>query len=795
MSLLAYICTYLLGGLTFVPLCVLVFYFLLPVRPNTTKSTKKDEKFRAGEIEDEAKSGVQALKAGWVTVTHEYWQSTEDISLLTQAVNDSTDNKSAYSSLYKLANKADEADSNTSSSSSLVIGPGSPTSDEKHIKGPQKRHRFYAVLKHGNLFLYKDATVKDVKHVIVLSSQVVTIWPRGIADSQLFTKNSAICIMKKDWSRHRRLLDSFDSDTVSTQEIIATENKYHIKAPKGSVFLYCDHNIDKEDWYFALIRASKSDTTPSPLNPNVFAKPLHFATDDMIDMIQTLYSAEGQLHSKWFNAITGRLFLALQRTPAMSAFLENRIAKKLNKIKTPGFLDKFQIKKIDPGTSIPFFTYPSLKEVSPDGTLVLSVCVHYHGAMAIQIATKANLKLGSTFKPREVDLLLSVTLEKLEGQMIIKFKPPPSDRIWYTFETEPTMDLKIEPIISSRQFNYNIITSTIGKKFKEAIRDSLVSPHYDDLVFHDTLGEIYRGGIWDQEARGTDFDTEEVPTPQESDAASSIANDIDLDKSAPSAAKVRLSNTINDFTKKLKKSKSSHTVALNEDQCLSDGSIVDTNKNPEGESDTHDSSISKKSMNTLKKIGQWYFKDEKKDESTVTQSPDMILNRRTPRKSNADMAHSTASSIFNQTASPKNHISSSAFIREGENVDFPQPSSSTRESVIEPDTTSLSFLGETSSVRGAHERDSPTSSARSQSIHDGGFGAEPILTEVTPAVALAEDTPSLAHSRLKRKPPPESLASFESDEKHDEINEEMNEERNQEAIMQSGAEEKDQTDI
>lgn len=746
MSLATHVFTYILGGLTFLPLCLVLLWYLGPEQRDTEAENEERKKFRAGEYEEADDSGVQALKLGWVTVTHEYWQSTEDISLSTQTVADSTDNKSAYLSLYKIANRVEEAETGgnaangTGSASSLLLGasPG-PSLDEKNVKGAIKRHRFYAVLKHGNLFLYKDASLKDVKHVIVLSGQMVTMWPRGLTDGQLFTKHSAICLMKKDWSRRRKLLDSFEYDTVSTQDIFVDENKHNISAPKGSVFLYCDYNIDKEDWYFALIRALKTDTRPGPLNPNIFAKPLHFATADMVDMIQTLYATEGQLHSKWFNALTGRLFLALQRTPAMSAFLENRIAKKLNKIKTPGFLEKFQIRKIDPGTSVPFFTHPCLKEVSPDGTLVVAVSVHYHGSMAIQIATKANIKLGSTFKPREVDLLLSVTLEKLEGQMLFKFKPPPSDRMWYTFETEPAMDLKIEPIISSRQFNYNIITSTIGKKFKEAIRDSLVLPHYDDLVFHNTLGEVYRGGIWDLEARGTDFDTEEV-SPPESDAAS-VSTDVESEKAVPSAAKIRLASTLNDFSKKLKKSKSAQTAAT--DEQLSDVTNLDSSRNlaPITSTDT----LGKKSMNTLKKIGNWYFKDDKKPESPA-QSPDIFQRRRAPRKSNADQTVSAASVTNSHAAPAKSSIPSSSFIREGEAVEFPMSADpaavhSEKEPSLEPHDDKKH--PDHAVIR------KPSSSFSDTSL----LGL--YLTQVTPANALAEDAPT--PHKPRRKPPPEAM--------------------------------------
>ncbi|GMF63402.1 unnamed protein product [[Candida] boidinii] len=69
--------------------------------------------------------------------------------------------------------------------------------DAKKLKAIRRKNRYYAVLKHGNLFLYSDETKSNVQHAIVLANHFVTIWPRSLRDGQLFTRRSAICIMKK----------------------------------------------------------------------------------------------------------------------------------------------------------------------------------------------------------------------------------------------------------------------------------------------------------------------------------------------------------------------------------------------------------------------------------------------------------------------------------------------------------------------------------------------------------------------------------------------------------------------
>ncbi|KAK6457088.1 putative integral membrane protein conserved region-domain-containing protein [Scheffersomyces xylosifermentans] len=717
MGLLTLLYVYIFGGITFVPVVLLVFVYLHPILQSTDpdhdeKPAKEadevgSEYLKAGEIEETSSSGLDAYKAGWIIVTQEYLDSPDDISSTTQTISESNENKSAYSSLYKLVQKdsANNTNNNNSSSTNNTIAGGglsrsrstsfdslsnnisstllgmtnmntngiasetnsvfapsssavsattlqqpssnnsilepaatspslssnfqqppviqSPSADK--VKSSQKKHRYYAILKHGNLFLYKDETLKDVKHVIVLSSYFISMWPRDLPDGQLFTKSSAIAMVK-----------SSKLNTLTSREE---------SAPKGSFFLYTDINADKEDWYFTLVRATKLTTNSDlheVIDPQVYAKTLHFQTKHMIDLIQTLYSSEGQLQTKWFNALIGRLFLSLQGTKTLENYLHTKIAKKLNKIKTPGFLDKFSIKSIYPGDSAPFLTYPSLKEISPDGTVLVSVYLTYHGNLSLQIATKVNINLGARFKTREVDLLLNITLSKLEGPILIKIKPPPSERLWYTFETEPIMNLKIEPIISSRQMTYNIITNSIEKKFKEAIKDSLVLPHWDDIVFYDTMDEIYRGGIWDPSARPgndmADSDLQTLNSANSNDYERETFSDLDTKSELTfrSLNKSKLSNTLTDLSKRIKKKTSSASTLIADSQSIKSEtqSVLTPSTNNKNSA----------TMNTLKKIGKWYFKDEKaaQEEPEPYKPPEMISNRRVPRKnSNPDLPKPT----------------------------------------------------------------------------------------------------------------------------------------------------------
>lgn len=681
MSLLHLLYAYLIGGVTLIPFLLLVIFWL---HPKKSKTDTKPPSLKAGEIEELALSGLDTFKQGWITLTHEYLESLDHISSKTQPIADSPESKSAYASLYKLVKNSHTK--NAQATGESTIENANPL--EQHLpsgnpKAPTKtqsnrKHRYFAVLKHGNLFLYHNEKLKDVKHVIVLSNYMVCLWPRKLTEGSLFSKYSAIAIFKKDWSRSRRLSDNIlggdltwkDETRITISDVMDPESD--LPAPPGSFFMHTDVNIDKEDWYFALIKATKTEEhgQVTNLDPRIYAKTLHFETKSMVDLIQKLYSSEGQLQSKWFNALIGRLFLSLQGTDFMNNYLVTRIEKKLNKIKMPGFFDKFQIIEVRPGDGAPFFTFPVLKEINPEGDLVVSMYMHYFGGMSMQIATKMNLSLGTRFKNREVDVLLSMTLEKIQGPMLIKIKSPPSSRLWYTFEQEPTMSVKIEPVISSRQMSYNIITNSIEKKLKESVKESLVLPHWDDLSFYDTSGELYRGGIWDKEVRNSNekedekeddqeenekeeyLKQDEDDTVQDQDEFSLIAvsmeDDADSVRSSsvsisyenfnPKSSKIKLSSTFGDLSKRLRKAKSTHSIRVDETNCLSDGSLEHKAGALNITAPSQYASNVKNS--TLKKIGNWYSKDDKTtaNESTSPQlpnytPPEMITNRRQSRKS------------------------------------------------------------------------------------------------------------------------------------------------------------------
>ncbi|KIJ42607.1 hypothetical protein M422DRAFT_254045 [Sphaerobolus stellatus SS14] len=103
-------------------------------------------------------------------------------------------------------------------------------------------------------------------------------------------------------------------------------------------------------------------------------------------------------------------------------------------------------------------------------------------------------------KPYEVSLVLAVAVKKLVGNMIVKIKKPPSNRIWYTFITMPQTNISIEPVVSDRQIRWRMVLSIIESKLKEipcsADTRIVVLPYMDNIPFFDTIAYDLRGSIF-----------------------------------------------------------------------------------------------------------------------------------------------------------------------------------------------------------------------------------------------------------------------------------------------------------
>ncbi|KAE8351482.1 hypothetical protein BDV28DRAFT_136962 [Aspergillus coremiiformis] len=494
----SFLFVYFLGGLTFIPLVLslvlLHAYLTLPSPPHAeqTCDLATDPLRRPDDDHYSLKSGTDELAekfhrthesdvaAGYFAVCREYvpggvnGKPPERTTPAGEVI--AAESPSVYQTMYR----------------SLFDRKQTPTIEpaKNNGKGGKKaRNVFYIVLRHGHLMLYDDANQVEVRYVISLAHHDVNIsgGEGDIQEGELWLKRNAICLS-------RRL-----------------ESLADLGGPTPPFFLFSENLSEKEDFYFAMLQ-NQSRMWNSPDGP-----PKHqpFDVKHIVTLVQRLHSSEEQLQTRWINAVLGRLFLALYRTPEMEDFVRKKITKKISRVNKPNFISKIGLQKIDMGEGAPFIINPRLKDLTVDGNCCVETDVQYTGNFRVEISATVRIDLGPRFKAREVDIVLAVVLKKLEGHLLIRFKPPPSNRAWISFETMPSMDMDIEPIVSSKQITYGIILRTIESRIREVVAESVVQPFWDDIPFLDTMAQRFRGGIWKREIPTPDS---KVDIPDESGA-------------------------------------------------------------------------------------------------------------------------------------------------------------------------------------------------------------------------------------------------------------------------------------
>lgn len=496
---ITFILTYLLGGLTLLPILLAIVllyaYLTFPVRhpsslsSDTTsdilrdgKDDRRNLKSRASiaDIEEKFKRAHEPdVAAGYFAVCREYvpgginGKPPERTTPAGTIV--ATESPSVYQSMYRSIFDRKQGPS---------LDPGK--GNGKTVK--RARNVFFVVLRHGHLMLYEDSEQLEVKHVISLDLHDVSIYGGGdkIPEGELWIKRNAIRLTRK----------------------ARIEDPASVSKP---FFLFSENCSDKEDFYFALLQ--NQDVKPNALdNP---PRPQQYETKHIIGLVQRLHSSEEQLQTRWINGLAGRLFLALYKTQVIEGFIRKKITKKIARVKKPAFLSGLVLRKIEMGESAPQITNPRLNDLTINGDCCAEADFKYSGNFRLEIAATARIDLGARFKAREVDLVLAVVVKKLNGHVLVKFKPPPSNRVWISFETMPDMEMTIEPIVSSRQITYGIILRAIESRIREVMAETIVLPHWDDSPFTDTRQEKFRGGIWADQGTTSEMPTEHTKIPDE----------------------------------------------------------------------------------------------------------------------------------------------------------------------------------------------------------------------------------------------------------------------------------------
>ncbi|KAG2174311.1 hypothetical protein INT43_004334 [Umbelopsis isabellina] len=413
--------------------------------------------------------------------------------------------------------------------SSIMSGIQSYVSGKSVSK---RREKYFAVLKFGTLFLFDNESKEDCRMVVPVHNYKASIYPENLLDHEVYAKPNAIKLSLID--------KKVDDDHMTLQSAPAagrrsSSNEEEDISLENTLYVFCDRPVDKEDWFFAFMDANDAmemDTT------NPFVEYVDKTRLDQIalnQLIKTVQEDSSHRHAQWLNAILGRIFLAVYKTDRINELIYHKVSKKARKVKRPGFLGEISVQNVQPGHSLPYITRPKLLSLGQNGELQAQANIHYAGSFRLEIATDIAWSYSSKMKPIKVHVELAVMLKKLTGKVLVKIKPPPSNRLWIGFYEPPQMDWIIEPIVSDKPIKLSMVTNAIESKIREFMVENMVLPNMDDFPFFETDG---LGGIFGEKVEKVrrSKSQEAAEATEVSNNVEKIAQDLQAESSSATAS-------------------------------------------------------------------------------------------------------------------------------------------------------------------------------------------------------------------------------------------------------------------
>lgn len=321
---------------------------------------------------------------------------------------------------------------------------------------------YFLVLKHNSLFLYESEEQTYCAHVVVLTGCQVDLYPHTLLLDEIYQKIHPIRIIK------------------ATGDGALFEGRH-------TLYIYASNSSEKEDWLYALRQA---------LNPPGQTKRRNEQLAEAIFMERLGRYVRGphvDTASQWLNAIGGRIFYNLFRSKDVERFFRLKFERKSAVAPRPFFLGELKLRSVYPGQSLPMLSKGQLHAISQDGEVTASVDIFYPGGFKLTIATEVRWEIPH-LKALIVPIVMSLQVRRLSGRLLLRIKPPPSDRLWYGFYRPPVLDIDVEPVISSTAITWGVIKTGVLKHLQEELAEHALLPNMDDLTLPPlVVGDAFGG--------------------------------------------------------------------------------------------------------------------------------------------------------------------------------------------------------------------------------------------------------------------------------------------------------------